>query len=109
MANDFNKITSLLEKTSKSANFLNTGFGDWIFKEGFIDLGFSGQKFAWIKNPTALAPLKLRLVRALCNSEWKSMILEVHVRHLPRDLSDHTPVLTSQDTVHILDPKLTAF
>lgn len=89
--------------------FVNIGFGDWIFKGGLIDLGFLGQKFTWIKNPSAISPLKLRLDRALCNSEWKSLFAKAYVRHLFWVLSDHTLVLISLHTMHIPDLKLTAF
>lgn len=49
VAGDFNSVTSCEE-----VNNLNTfnqrrcrGMKDWVFREGLIDVGFSGPKFTW--------------------------------------------------------------
>jgi len=42
------------------------GIGD----NGFIDMGFSGHKFTWIKGNNASTQKCARLDKALCNAEW---------------------------------------
>lgn len=40
---NFNEIVNMPKKIGGSGNFTGIDFGDWIFREGLIDVGFIGQ------------------------------------------------------------------
>lgn len=109
VAGDFNEIVSIGQKVGGNSSFTSTGFAEWIFEQGLVDLGFSGPKFTWVKNSKIANSLKLRLDRFLASTDWKVTFPEAHVKHLPRVLSDHAPLLLSLQTIHMPDPNLKPF
>lgn len=62
---DFNEIVSSNEKHGGASGFTNIGFGEWIDNGNVTNLGFSGSRFTWIKNPLYSSSLRPRLDRAL--------------------------------------------
>lgn len=109
VAGDFNEIISISENFGGNSTFTSTSFADWIFKQGLVDLGFSGQAFTWVKNSKLAGSLKLRLDRCLTSTNWKIMYPEAHVKHLPYVFSDHAPLLVLLQTIPIPDPNLKPF
>ena len=79
--------------TGPLANHRSTGFMDWIFDQGFLDMGYSGPNFTWTRGLTSSTFKGARLDRALCNVAWREIFLEVSVFHLSKNHSDHTPLL----------------
>ncbi|KAF5934116.1 hypothetical protein HYC85_030287 [Camellia sinensis] len=41
-----------------------------------------------------------RLDRAMCNSDWRTMLPEATVRVLPRAYSDHSPLIVYTQGMH---------
>ncbi|XP_031095076.1 uncharacterized protein LOC115999360 [Ipomoea triloba] len=101
VAGDFNSVVSQ-DKVSNPESFsLNrcVEFNDWIFREGLMDLGFTGPKFTWARGQHTSTFKGARLDRVLGNVEWKIKFSEAVVEHLPRIESDHTPHLVNTKPV----------
>lgn len=60
-----------------------------------IDLGFSGRRYTWINKQQGSANIRLRLDRAVANSEWLHLFPKARVQHLLLEESDHVPLLIS--------------
>ncbi|XP_019150554.1 PREDICTED: uncharacterized protein LOC109147346 [Ipomoea nil] len=92
---DFNSVlcpdeTSSPEKFSMSRS---TEFRNWIFREGLMDLGYTGSKFTWMRGANTSAFKGAWLDRALGNVEWKFNFPNSCVQHLPMIALDHTPIM----------------
>lgn len=109
IAGDFNEVTAHDEKKGGKATFTSTGFDDWIHNNGFIDLGFQGQPFTWVKNGKDPFSLRQRLDRALSNQSWRLEFPEAVISHIPRTSSDHCPILLTLQSEHIPEPHLKPF
>jgi len=72
LTGDFNETVSLEDRNHDGIEMLRwcEKFKHWIDNNGFIDMGFSGHKFTWIKENNASIQTCVRLDRALCNVEW---------------------------------------
>jgi len=71
LADDFNKTVSLKERNGGVEILRRCDkFENWIENNSFIDLGFSGYKFTWVKGNNEATQKRARLDRALCNVEW---------------------------------------
>ncbi|KAL8517455.1 hypothetical protein ACS0TY_015627 [Phlomoides rotata] len=57
------------------------------------DLGCVGNKFTWSNKQSGECNIQARLDRGLANPLWQSKFPQTVVRHLPRILSDHCPIL----------------
>ncbi|KAJ8420090.1 LOW QUALITY PROTEIN: hypothetical protein Cgig2_002031 [Carnegiea gigantea] len=70
LVGDFNKTISLDERNHGKSEMVRhcIRFKHWIENNEFIDLGFSGLKFTWIKGNTLETQKCARLDRALCNA-----------------------------------------
>ncbi|XP_019172110.1 PREDICTED: uncharacterized protein LOC109167542 [Ipomoea nil] len=98
---DFNSVLSS-DETSSPENFsLNrsSDFKNWIFREGLIDLGFTGSKFTWKRGIDTPSFKGARLDRALGNIAWKISFPNSLVEHLPMINSDHSPILVNSKSV----------
>ncbi|XP_019186538.1 PREDICTED: uncharacterized protein LOC109181240 [Ipomoea nil] len=92
---DFNSVLKK-EEVSNSDTFNTarcTDFSDWIFREGLIDLGFTGSPFTWMRGINTTTFKGARLDRALANGDWRIRFPEARVEHLPMIASDHCPLL----------------
>nr|GLL44596.1 uncharacterized protein LOC109191857 [Ipomoea trifida] len=102
VAGDFNSVITR-EETDNYTTFSSqrsSKFLEWINVEGLIDMGYSGQKFTWVKVLASGCAKSARLDRALCNLEWRHMFPEAAVFHLPRIDSDHAPILIRMTARH---------
>lgn len=92
---DFNSVISE-DEVNNSRSFSQqrcNDFINWIYEEGFMDLGFTGQTFTWSRRYQEDEWKGARLDRVLCNSEGRILFPEAKVEHLPRVGSDHCPIL----------------
>lgn len=83
---DFNAVTGIDDASNKE-NFQNhrcLGMRNWIFKEGLIDLCYSGARFTWTRCKDNTTFTRARLDRSLCNTNWILRYPETKVRHLAR-------------------------
>lgn len=99
VAGDFNSVTNMSE-VSNPETFSSTrcsGFNNWIFEEGMIDLGFTGPNFTWMRGKVKDSFKGARLDRALCSTDWLDCFKNTKVVHLPAYCSDHAPLLISFD------------
>ncbi|VFQ86926.1 unnamed protein product [Cuscuta campestris] len=72
-----------------------SNFNEWIFDEGLLDMGFSGQCFTWKRGNEGTTFKGARLDRALCSIDWLDKNIDTDVRHLTAINSDHCPLLLS--------------
>ncbi|KAK3231083.1 hypothetical protein Dsin_002964 [Dipteronia sinensis] len=100
VAGDFNEIVSSSEKRGGRFSHPNSGFSNWIERNELVDLGFIGSKFTWMMKMGIGEEIWERLDRALCSMDWRLHFTEAFVRHLPRILSDHCPVLIQLQSNH---------
>ncbi|XP_031115795.1 uncharacterized protein LOC116019654 [Ipomoea triloba] len=102
---DYNAVADH-EEVSNPRNFSHyrcTGFIDWMFDQGLLDLGYTGSKFTWQRGNSQDTFKAARLDRALCNLDFQFMWKNLKVDHLPRVGSDHSPILVSFSNV--LEPQ----
>ncbi|XP_019163602.1 PREDICTED: uncharacterized protein LOC109159944 [Ipomoea nil] len=94
---DFNSVTNREEVSSTSTFSASrcSDFNDWIYREGLIDLGYSGSTYTWIRGMDTPSFKGARLDRALCSTDWSLLFPGANVRHLPMLGSDHSPLLIS--------------
>jgi hypothetical protein len=71
---DFNEITCLSEKSSRSvrSRALMDNFWDTLGECRLADLGFKGQFFTWTNGRPGEGNTLERLDRAVANAEWSS-------------------------------------
>lgn len=68
-------------------------FCDFVENNNMIDLNYSGPHFTWCNNQLGLAHRWARLDRCLINLVWADFFKINKFMHLPRLISDHSPVL----------------
>ncbi|KAK8640284.1 hypothetical protein V6N13_008043 [Hibiscus sabdariffa] len=90
LGGDFNAILNLLERLSGSMRHdgVHQKFGDFMQREGLVDLGFQGLCFTWRRGN-----LYQRLDRVVSNDASYDVWLESYVLQLARLGSDHRPLL----------------
>ncbi|KAK0608600.1 hypothetical protein LWI29_033148 [Acer saccharum] len=98
---DFNEIVSSEKKRGGRNCFSKIGFSDWISDNELIDMGFIGQKFTWMIKRGICEEIWERLDRALCSMEWRSLFTKGFIRHLPRNSSDHCPIMLNLHSSHV--------
>ncbi|GMP76488.1 hypothetical protein CsSME_00033136 [Camellia sinensis var. sinensis] len=90
IAGDFNDISGHNERRSFSQSYhsgQSCKFLGQINRCGLMDLGCTGSKFTWTNNKKKLANTMERLDRALCNTEWRTLVPEGTVRNLSLGLT----------------------
>ncbi|XP_019197687.1 PREDICTED: uncharacterized protein LOC109191482 [Ipomoea nil] len=98
---DFNSVLSS-DETSSPENFSinrSSDFKNWIFREGLIDLGFTGSKFTWKRGIDTPSFKGARIDMELGNIAWKISFPNSLVEHLPMINSDHSPILVNSEFV----------
>ncbi|XP_058071123.1 uncharacterized protein LOC131220177 [Magnolia sinica] len=95
VAGDFNAVSSSSERLGR-VSISRAGddeFAAVINSASLLDAGFSGNRFTWSNNQAENSRIWARLDRSLCNDEWLRCFPRFNVLHLPRNNSDHAPVL----------------
>ncbi|XP_031095145.1 uncharacterized protein LOC115999435 [Ipomoea triloba] len=92
---DFNSVTSIEEVSNAECFNLSrcSDFKEWIFREGLIDLGFTGSRYTWMRGTNTASFRGARLDRALSTVDWRIRNPNAMVEHLPIINSDHAPLL----------------
>lgn len=99
LGGDFNSITSrLTDKKGGSYKQSNAikDFNDFIENLHLIDAGFLGDPYTWCNNQQGRARIWLRLDRLLLNPAAHQFFPQCQITHLPRILSDHSPLLIQE-------------
>ncbi|KAL7247368.1 hypothetical protein ACSBR2_002308 [Camellia fascicularis] len=118
VAGDFNDYSSAADKRSfSSATSQNLSqsqrksqkFSDRISSCNLMDLGCVGPRLTWTNNRKGWANTMVRLDRALCNTEWRTLFPEGYVRNLPRTYSDHSPLLIHTQGTNPSNPPCNVF
>ena len=96
---DFNEIVEQSEKWG--ANPKREGqmdlFRSALEKCNLSDLGYSGAKFTWTNCQPDGNFIKVRLDRAVANTQWCGMFKDASVQVLPSRSSDHKPLFLMLD------------
>lgn len=97
MCDDFNGVLSQDEKWGlKPATFSRIRyFKDCLVSCGFVNLGYTRQKYTWFYKRDNGHVVFQRLDRFLGNDEFLNVFPHAVVSHLPRIKSDHNPILFS--------------
>lgn len=98
---DFNSVTTAEEVSNPNTFALhrNANFNRWIFQEGFVDMGFQGARFTWMRGKGSESFKGARLDRALGSSDWLDTFPNTSVTHMPTLTSDHCPLKRSTERV----------
>lgn len=103
LVGDFNCTLSQMDKKG-GRPFLDCpssrSLHNLTFKQGLIDLGFSGPRFTWSNNRKSLGLVQVRLDRAFGNSKFLELFPAVSIKHLARTGSDHSPLLITTKAPH---------
>lgn len=68
-------------------------FRDVLTNCGLMDIGFVGVPFTYGNGRDGNANVKVRLDRAVTNSDWRDMFSDATLHHLVSSRSDHCPLL----------------
>ncbi|XP_039145509.1 uncharacterized protein LOC120282722 [Dioscorea cayenensis subsp. rotundata] len=93
---DFNSIISKEEHRGGSNYYYSrkaSVFAEFIASNNLLDVNFVGSSYTWCNNQQGLARGWARLDLCLVNPLWSNSFDSCLVRHLPRFLSDHSPLL----------------
>ncbi|GAA0179249.1 hypothetical protein LIER_44028 [Lithospermum erythrorhizon] len=87
---DFNAITSSSEKMggNEPNQLFMVEFNDYISDCNLEDVGYIGSTFTWTSGRVSE-----RLDRVLCDQQCLNEFPLMHVRHLAKNYSDHSPLL----------------
>ncbi|MQM06758.1 hypothetical protein Taro_039590 [Colocasia esculenta] len=96
---DFNNYLGLHEKRGGKKNLSRSvmDFLACVSAEGIEDVGFTGSKFTWF-NGREHNGIWIRIDKLFFNAIWAISCPPVHVQHLDRACSDHSPLLISSTT-----------
>ena len=91
---DFNIIRYIKEKNSLDGVHRHTPlFNDLIRFYELTELIMAGGMFTWSNNTEN--PILEKLDRVLVTKEWEDLFPQVTVKRLPREVSDHNPLIVS--------------
>ncbi|MQL88103.1 hypothetical protein Taro_020652 [Colocasia esculenta] len=93
---DFNSFLALDEKKGGKRNYSRStvDFQACVSAAGLEDAGYIGNKYTWF-NGQQQNGIWIRIDRIFFNAEWTISCSTVHVQHLGRSCSDHSPLLIS--------------
>ncbi|KAK3231896.1 hypothetical protein Dsin_003777 [Dipteronia sinensis] len=103
------KLPIILKERGGRTTFSNSGFANRIDHNNLVDLGFIGSKFTWMTKRGIGEAIWEWLDRAFCFMDWRLQYAEGFVRHLPRVVSDHCPVLIQLHSNHIPNASCKSF
>ncbi|KAL7174503.1 hypothetical protein ACSBR2_033704 [Camellia fascicularis] len=118
VAGDFNDYSSSADKrsllshqgqTSSQSQRRSQKFTDRVNNCNLMDLGCVGPRLTWTNNRKGWANTMVRLDRALCNTEWRTLFPEGYVRSLPRTYSDHSPLIVHTQGTNSSHPSSKSF
>lgn len=95
---DFNAVVSQEEHHGGAHYYYRRkalAFSDFIATNNLLDVNYVGSQYTWCNNQQGLARRWARLDRCLINPSWSNSFEACIVKHLPRFLSDHSPMLLS--------------
>lgn len=89
---DFNVVRDAAEchGTSGGRRLAMEEFNNFILHSGIMDAGFVGSNFTWSNKS-----IWKRLNRVLISPDWGDHFNSIRVEHLPRSVSDHSPLFVS--------------
>lgn len=92
---DFNALLDQSEKWGgRPVGSSNSGaMKCFVTNMGLIDLGFVENKYTWCNGRQGRGFIQERLDHGLANREWRCLFPNATVKHLPRIISDHSPLL----------------
>jgi hypothetical protein len=82
-----------MRKIKKGVNRFSGIFNSIISSQELIDLQLAGGKFTWSNNQNP--PTLEKLDRVLISKEWEDIFPTCMVYKLPREISDHNPLILS--------------
>jgi hypothetical protein len=92
LGGDFNLCRFSTDKNNGNINQkFSDYFNDWVNKWGLVELDPCNRKFTWSNNQCTLVMAKLD--RVFVSTGWGSRFPLAKVTCLPKDISDHTPLL----------------
>ncbi|XP_039116586.1 uncharacterized protein LOC120252479 [Dioscorea cayenensis subsp. rotundata] len=95
---DFNAVVSQEEHRGGAHYYYRRkalAFSEFIAANNLLDINYVGSQYTWCNNQQGLARRWARLDRCLVNPSWSNSFDACLVKHLPRFLSDHSPMLLS--------------
>lgn len=93
---DFNAVISQEEHRGGSHYYYSRkadAFTNFIVTNNLLTVNFIGSQFTWCNNQQDLARRWARLDRCLVNVIWANKFESCLVKHMPRYMSDHSPLL----------------
>ena len=78
---------------STSSQPITNHLRDLMFEFSAVDLGFSGNKFTWVRGKWGSAAIKRRLDKGIASIAWRLAFPKACISHLGAVCSDHTPLL----------------
>lgn len=92
---DFNKIMWSVEKKGGKIKEWHQmrRFREVLEICGLLDLGYMGSPFTWSNGRRGEDNIREKLDRALSNAAWKTIYQKIHIKHLARYKSDHSPLI----------------
>ena len=98
LVGDFNIIKYPSERLGcESFSLVMFAFSDFIESNSLVDLPLEGASFTWFRDFGL--PSMSRIDRALVSLDWEENFENVSQRVLPRDISDHCPLLLEAGVV----------
>lgn len=98
LAGDFNVIIS--DEKHKGGTFHSYStkaslFLAFIINNNLVDLGHVASRFTWCNGQSDLSKSWARLDKYLANTNWITVFKNFTNNHLPRTVSDHSPIYLS--------------
>ena len=93
---DFNLVRFSTEKNKAGIHKHSGLFNSVINSFGPIDIHLCGGKYTWSNNCDT--PTLERLDRVLVDKNWESLFPTVMTYKLPREVSDHNPIILNDNT-----------
>jgi hypothetical protein len=66
-------------------------YNEWIHKNSFLEIALMGRSFTWSNNE--VTPIMSHIDRVFCNTDFDGIFPLAIARALPRNPSDHVPIL----------------